>query len=369
MEEYYELFKDCYPDIVASKAHVKEVFSDPENLVLGRRDGGKLIAGLILRQNVILFFGVHADHRGQGIGTQLLTEAEELVFQMGMDEIKLYGNHAQIMPGAPLYPGAKEFFENRGYVQDEDQGDYQDLVLDLNKAQLSNWKIGETLNGFEYRWALPEDREAAVNCAGEAHQRYEEVYWADKLYQPRSMTKVMVAIPENIQESKGYDPANSVCGTLIVDMRESTGKISGVGFASVKPSWAGQGIAANMVKMATAELKRKGFEKAYARCVSNEAAFLYEACGYEKGRHYFRGRKKLDADVIARQKAMTKEVYIQYRELEGRMDQIEQRIYDQFCQQGHQLSEIEKLQIYVKPQDFTAYYMINDSISGKVGNF
>lgn len=369
MEDYYELFKNCYPDVVASKAHVKEVFSDPENLVLGRRDDGKLIAGLILRQNVILFFGIRADYRGKGIGTELLVEAEELLFEMGMDEIKMYGSHSQIMPGAPLYPGVREFFEKRGYVQDASEGDYQDLVLNLSETNLMNWKIGDERDGILYRWALPEDREAAVNCAGEAQQRYEEVYWADKLYQPENKTKVLVAIPKNAAEQKGYDPAHSVCGTLIVDMRESSGKISGVGFASVKPSWAGQGIAATMVRVAAVELKHKGFRQVYARCVSNEAAFLYESCGYERGRHYFRGRKKLDADVIARQKAMTKEVYIQYRELEGRMDQIEQRIYDQFCQQGHQMSEIQKLQIYVKPQDFTAYYMINDSIGGKVGIF
>ena len=155
----------------------------------------------------------------------------------------------------------------------------------------------------------------------------------------------------------------------MVDMRESTGKISGLGFASVKPAWAGQGIASTMVKLAVCELKNRGFQKAYARCVSAEVAYLYEACGFKKGHHYFRGRKKLNAADLARQKEMIKEIYIQYRELEGRMDQIEQRIYDQFCQQGHQISDIQKLQIYVKPQDFTAYYMINDSIGGKVGIF
>lgn len=369
MEEYYALLLKCYPDVVASETHIKEVLYDPDNLVLGRRDGDKLIAGLILRQNVVLFFGVDPDYRERGIGTGLLAEAEELLFELGMDEIKLYGANSQIMPGAPSYPGVKEFFEKRGYEQEDAKEDYQDLVLNLKKTKENGQKIGDVKNGILYKWGLEENREATVNCAGEAKQRYEEVYWNDQLYQPESKTKVLVAMPADKAESKGEDSSNNVCGTLMIDMRESTGKISGVGFASVKPSWAGQGIASTMVNLATAELKRRGFEMAYARCVSIEVAFLYESCGYKKVHHYFRGKKKLDAEGIARQKAMIKEVYIQYRELEGRMDQIEQRIYDQFCQQGHQISEIQKLQIYVKPQDFTAYYMINDSIGGKVGIF
>lgn len=70
-----------------------------------------------------------------------------------------------------------------------------------------------------------------------------------------------------------------------------------------------------------------------------------------------------------KQRKMVKEVVIQYRELEGSLDQIEERIYDQFRQKGQDISMIEKLQIYVKPQDFTAYYVVNDSIFGKVAIF
>lgn len=370
MEEYYDLFLKCYPDIVASETHVKETLADPSNLTLERRDQGKLIAALIMRNNTILFLGVDAEYRGRGIGSELLAEAEELLFGLGRDEIKLFGVSDQILPGAPLYPGTMEFFGKRGYYQKEDEMDFQDLSLELNAGKdQDDWQLGMEKDGIEYRWGTPEDREAAVNCAGEAQQRYEEVYWKEDLYLPDRKLKVLIATPADEAGKSGYDPAHGVCGTLMVDMRGYADLIGGMGFASVKPAWAGQGIAQNMVKMALAELAREGFRKAYARCVSTQAVYLYEACGFKKGHRYFRGRKALNEDVIARQRAMIKEVYIQYRELEGRMDQIEQRIYDQFCQQGHQMSEIKKLQIYVKPQDFTAYYMINDSIAGKVGIF
>lgn len=369
MEEIYELFLNCFPDIVASEAHVKEALSDQRNLILERRDQQKLIGALILRKNTILFFGVHSDYRGQGIGTQLLLEAEELLFELGMEEVRLFGRIDQIIPGAPLYPGVLEFFRNRGYYQKEDEMDFRDLVVDLQEGMAEDCKVGSFVDGLHYTWGLPEDREAAVNCAGEAQQRYEDVYWHEKFYSPESKVKVLIASADGEAEKKGYDPAHKVCGTLLVDMRGYVDQIAGIGFISVKPAWAGQGIAQNLVKAALAELYREGFRTVFARCVSAQAVYLYEACGFKKSHRYFRGRKELNAEVIARQKEMIKEVYIQYRELEGRMDQIEQRIYDQFCQQGHQMSEIKKLQIYVKPQDFTAYYMINDSIAGKVGIF
>lgn len=68
-------------------------------------------------------------------------------------------------------------------------------------------------------------------------------------------------------------------------------------------------------------------------------------------------------------KEIVKEIVIQYRELEGNLDQIEQRIYEQLNQKGMERSEVEKLQIYVKPQDFTAYYVVNDSVYGMVAIF
>ena len=191
MGEYYDLFLNCYPDIVASETHVKDVLEDERNLVLERRQQDRLIAALVLRGNVILFLGVDAEFRGLGIGTQLLAEAEELALGLGMEEIQLYGAASQIMPGAPLYPHVREFFEKRGYYQDNPNEDYQDLVLDLNSVKKCELALGEERDGLIYRWGLPEDREAAVNCAGEAQQRYEEVYWEERFYQPEAMTNMI----------------------------------------------------------------------------------------------------------------------------------------------------------------------------------
>ena len=54
------------------------------------------------------------------------------------------------------------------------------------------------------------------------------------------------------------------------------------------------------------------------------------------------------------------EVILQYREYEVNMDDVTERV------KAHYL---ENMQIYVKPEDFTAYYVINDSVAGKVNLF
>ncbi len=62
------------------------------------------------------------------------------------------------------------------------------------------------------------------------------------------------------------------------------------------------------------------------------------------------------------------EVILQYREYEVNIDDVTERV------KAHYLAKcpadsIKTVQIYVKPEDFTAYYVINDSTAGKVSLF
>ena len=62
------------------------------------------------------------------------------------------------------------------------------------------------------------------------------------------------------------------------------------------------------------------------------------------------------------------EVILQYREYEVNMDAVTERVKAHYTAKGHK-EPIENMQIYVKPEDFTAYYVINDSVVGKVNLF
>lgn len=63
------------------------------------------------------------------------------------------------------------------------------------------------------------------------------------------------------------------------------------------------------------------------------------------------------------------EVILQYRNYEVNMDDVTERVKAHYIAKGYQADSIENIQIYVKPEDFTAYYVINDSAAGKVNLF
>lgn len=63
------------------------------------------------------------------------------------------------------------------------------------------------------------------------------------------------------------------------------------------------------------------------------------------------------------------EVILQYRNYEVNMDDVTKRVKAHYIAKGYQADSIENMQIYVKPEDFTAYYVINDGVVGKVNLF
>ena len=68
-------------------------------------------------------------------------------------------------------------------------------------------------------------------------------------------------------------------------------------------------------------------------------------------------------------KEVKTEVMVQFRHYEADMDEIIRRVKENFEVKGNRGVEIEKIQVYVKPEDFTAYYVINDGFAGKVNLF
>lgn len=63
------------------------------------------------------------------------------------------------------------------------------------------------------------------------------------------------------------------------------------------------------------------------------------------------------------------EVILQYRNYEVNLDDVTERVKAHYVAKGNKPESIENMQIYVKPEDFTAYYVINDREAGKVNLF
>ena len=91
--------------------------------------------------------------------------------------------------------------------------------------------------------------------------------------------------------------------------------------------------------------------------------------------------KKTAAETAKKRKPRTKtakkaakeelkpEVYIQYQGREGVVEDAIKKVTEQFVAEGHRASTIKSLQLYLKPEENAAYYVINQKIAGRVELF
>lgn len=69
------------------------------------------------------------------------------------------------------------------------------------------------------------------------------------------------------------------------------------------------------------------------------------------------------------EKDVAPEVILQYRGYEVDMEAVTKRVKSHYYSKGYKKGSISNLQIYMKPEEFTAYYVINDGVVGKVNLF
>lgn len=84
------------------------------------------------------------------------------------------------------------------------------------------------------------------------------------------------------------------------------------------------------------------------------------------------GRKpstKAKAAKPAKKEVSEPEIFIQFGPGESSVGAVVERIRNEYVEQGHRLSSIKSLKVYLKPEDRSAYYVINDKVAGRVDLF
>lgn len=66
---------------------------------------------------------------------------------------------------------------------------------------------------------------------------------------------------------------------------------------------------------------------------------------------------------------MKPEVFIQYQGKESIVADAIEKAKAEFVADGHRVSSIKSLQIYLKPEEYAAYYVINQKFAGRVDLF
>lgn len=63
------------------------------------------------------------------------------------------------------------------------------------------------------------------------------------------------------------------------------------------------------------------------------------------------------------------QMFLQFNEQEVELSQVEANVKKDWKEAGKKLTEIESLDIYIKPQEAKAYYVVNKAVEGKVDLF
>lgn len=83
--------------------------------------------------------------------------------------------------------------------------------------------------------------------------------------------------------------------------------------------------------------------------------------------------KKAAAKTTAKKPAVKAEsktqIIVQYQNNEVDVIKLEEKVKAQFVAEGHRAGSIKSLNIYVKPEEYAAYYVINEKFSGRVDLF
>lgn len=77
-------------------------------------------------------------------------------------------------------------------------------------------------------------------------------------------------------------------------------------------------------------------------------------------------KKVTESAKKAAKKVAVKETYIQFAGAEFKESDIVAKVEEAFKAEGHRVSSIRSMELYVKPEERAAYYVINEKVSGKV---
>lgn len=105
--------------------------------------------------------------------------------------------------------------------------------------------------------------------------------------------------------------------------------------------------------------------KSAAKAKENEAAVKVE-----EPKEAVKKTVKKAAEKSAAKKAELKpEIYIQFGSCEDVVMDVVERAKEAFVAEGHRASTIKSLRVYLKPEESTAYYVVNEKHAGKVHLF
>ncbi len=299
--ELVSLFRRNFPFVVREEATVRRILENKECKIIEKRsEQNTLIGAVVVHKNTILMLCVDKEYRKQGIGSDLLFKAEQVIRELGYKDVKVGAGDDYLMPGVPtskrytdavnerLYEGIdaseSDFFEKRGYTHSWDCNCF-DMRFPLSEFTKEEYRVGDTVDGICYRFAADEDAEEVYACTDAAYEEFTQYYKNAELYhgEGKQNPKVLLATD-----------GDEVVGTLIVSLETEGVGLGSVGCTTVKPSHRGRHIGVNMVIIGTKYLKDAGMREAYLGYTYSGLDHMYGYAGYKSCIYYMMAKKSLE---------------------------------------------------------------------------
>ena len=300
LQEYISLFRRNFPFIVREEATVRSILENKECKIIEKRDGGNVLIGAaVIHSKTLLMLCVDKAYRKQGMGSELLSEAEQMIKEAGYEDITVGAGYDYLMPGVPtskryvdavnerLYEEidttASDFFEKRGYSHSWDCNCF-DMRFPLSEFSKEESRVGDTVDGICYRFATEADKEKICACVDDAYEEFTQYYRSEELYRGDGTQNPKVLIATDGEE---------VVGTLIVSLETEGEGLGSVGCTTVRPSYQGRHIGVNLVTIGTKYLKDAGMEEAYLGYTYSGLDHMYGYAGYKICVYYMMAEKSL----------------------------------------------------------------------------
>ncbi len=121
-----------------------------------------------------------------------------------------------------------------------------------------------------------------------------------------------------------------------------------------EPAKAEETVKETLTKQASAREEQKGSEK---KTPAKKAAAQKTAV---------KTAPKTAKTGKTEKEAASQKVYIQFAGREVLTEDILEKVRNEWVAEGHRVSSIKSLELYVKPEENTAYYVLNGKVTGSV---
>lgn len=80
-------------------------------------------------------------------------------------------------------------------------------------------------------------------------------------------------------------------------------------------------------------------------------------------------KKTATRKTTTKKETASKEVFVEFYGQQSSVEAVEAKVKEAFVAEGHKVSTIKSLKMYLKPEEGAAYYVINEKFAGRVELF